>query len=79
MQAISVASREQTQGIQEISAAVTVVDQSTQRNASTVEEASAAAQELSNEAQRLRQLIGRFKISAQNGALGGGPSYVRAA
>ncbi|WP_281405090.1 hypothetical protein [Rhizobium sp. FKY42] len=43
MVAISQASREQATGIAEISSAVNVLDQTTQRNAATVEEANAVA------------------------------------
>ncbi|MBB4006337.1 methyl-accepting chemotaxis protein [Allorhizobium taibaishanense] len=71
VQAISQATGEQFQGIKEINAAVGVVDQSTQRNASTVEEASAAAQELASEAEKLRDLIGGFKVSGARGQMSG--------
>ncbi|MBB4141945.1 methyl-accepting chemotaxis protein [Rhizobium rhizoryzae] len=60
--AISQASREQATGIAEISSAVNVLDQTTQRNAATVEEASAAAQSLSEEARALYERISGFVI-----------------
>ncbi|MCM2450486.1 methyl-accepting chemotaxis protein [Agrobacterium vitis] len=71
VQAISQATGEQLQGIKEINAAVTIVDQSTQRNTSTVEEASAAGQELASEAEKLRDLIGGFKISGTTSLMTG--------
>ncbi|MFD1743935.1 methyl-accepting chemotaxis protein [Rhizobium helianthi] len=68
--AISQASREQATGITEISTAVNMLDQATQRNAATVEEANAAAQSLAAESQALYDLIARFKVNrgtAQSG------------
>lgn len=61
--AISQSSREQATGITEISTAINMLDQATQRNAATVEEANAAAQSLASESQALYDLIARFKVS----------------
>lgn len=60
--AISRSSREQATGISEINEAVNLLDQATQHNAATVEEANAAAQSLSEEAQLLYELIANFKV-----------------
>lgn len=55
-QEISEASIEQTQGITEINKAMNQLDQVTQVNASATEQASAAAEHLSNEASRLKHV-----------------------
>ncbi|MCO5730450.1 PAS domain-containing methyl-accepting chemotaxis protein [Rhizobium sp. SSA_523] len=64
VQAISAAAREQSVGINEINAAIGSLDKVSQKNASTVEEANAAAQTLAAEAASLYEMIGRFKVSA---------------
>lgn len=63
VQQISVAAKEQAQGVAEINGAINSLDQATQRNASTVEEANAAAQSLAAEAGRLFDLINGFKLA----------------
>jgi len=64
---ISAASHEQTSGIEQISQAITQMDQVTQQNAALVEEASAAAQSLQEQAGALVDAVGVFRIQ-------GGPS-----
>ncbi len=59
---IASASQEQAQGLGEVNAAVSQMDQATQQNAAMVEECTAAARTLSNEAQRLTELIGFFDV-----------------
>jgi methyl-accepting chemotaxis protein len=59
---ISNATREQTSGISQVSQAVMMLDQVTQSNASLVEEASAAASSLSNQAARLVDAVSLFRI-----------------
>ncbi len=54
---ISVASQEQSQGVQEISKAMTNLDEVTQTNASTSEEAAAAASQLSSQAESLNHTV----------------------
>ena len=54
---ISTASEEQAQGVREITKAVSLLDQATQQNASTSEEASASAQKLSQQAVNLNSEI----------------------
>jgi methyl-accepting chemotaxis protein len=63
---ISVASHEQSQGIEQINSAVNEIDKVTQQNAATAEEAASAASELSSQAavmlnymQELDHLVGR--------------------
>jgi methyl-accepting chemotaxis protein len=57
MEAIAVSSREQSVGLAEVNTAVNQMDQTTQQNAAMVEQSSAAAGSLANEAGNLRQLI----------------------
>ncbi|WP_052282488.1 methyl-accepting chemotaxis protein [Kluyvera genomosp. 1] len=61
---IAAASDEQNRGIQQVSQAVTEMDNVTQQNASLVEEASAAAASLEEQAARLTQAVGTFRIQA---------------
>ena len=60
---ISAASREQRAGIEEISNAVTQMDAGTQQNAALVEEATAAAQSLDDQAKSLKRLVGKFRLA----------------
>jgi methyl-accepting chemotaxis protein len=60
---ISAASREQRSGIEEISRAVTQMDAGTQQNAALVEEATAAAQSLDDQAKVLKRLVGKFRLA----------------
>ncbi|WP_312588095.1 methyl-accepting chemotaxis protein [Comamonas terrigena] len=61
---ISNASQEQSTGISEIGGAVTQMDQATQQNAALVEEASAAAQSLQQQAAQLADAVAGFKLDA---------------
>ncbi|WP_430231226.1 methyl-accepting chemotaxis protein [Paraburkholderia tropica] len=60
---ITAASGEQRTGIEQVSQAVSQMDEVTQQNAALVEEASAAAQSLSTQAGALRELVSVFKVS----------------
>ncbi|HBI67962.1 MAG TPA: methyl-accepting chemotaxis protein, partial [Massilia sp.] len=60
----------QTAGIEQVNAAIAQMDQTTQQNAALVEEASAAAQSLQQEASTLARTVGAFRIEE---------SHVRAA
>lgn len=55
---ISIACQEQAQGVQEITKAMSQLDQVTQTNAATSEEAASAAEELSSQADSLRSVVG---------------------
>jgi methyl-accepting chemotaxis protein-1 (serine sensor receptor) len=66
---ITAASQEQTSGIEQVNQAITQMDQATQQNAALVEEASAAAQALQEEADRLAQAVGTFRIKGGAGQL----------
>ncbi|KOC88741.1 methyl-accepting chemotaxis protein [Winslowiella iniecta] len=65
MAEIAAASDEQSRGIQQVSQAVTEMDNVTQQNASLVEEASAAAASLEQQAARLTQAVAAFRLSAE--------------
>jgi methyl-accepting chemotaxis protein len=59
---ISAASSEQSAGIEEINLAVTQMDSGTQQNAALVEEATAAARSLDDQARGLKVMVGKFRI-----------------
>ena len=65
--AIVEASKEQATGLKEINTAVNTMDQGTQQNAAMVEETTAAAHSLANEAEQLFQLLGQFNIGSGGG------------
>jgi methyl-accepting chemotaxis protein I, serine sensor receptor len=60
---IAAASEEQSAGIDQVALAVTQMDQVTQQNAALVEQASAAAHSLEDQASKLRQAVGVFQLS----------------
>jgi methyl-accepting chemotaxis protein len=64
---ISAATGEQANGISQVNTAVNQLDQMTQQNAALVEESTAAAQSLKDQATRLTQLVGTFKLDGQPG------------
>ena len=62
--AIVRSAREQSTGLNEISAAVNSIDQGTQKNAAMVEEQTAASHALATEAAALNTLIAQFRLGA---------------
>lgn len=62
MDEISAASQEQSDGIEQVSQAVGQMDQVTQQNAALVQQASAAAASLEEQANRLEQAVAVFKL-----------------
>jgi methyl-accepting chemotaxis protein len=64
MAEISAATVEQTSGIGLVNDAVTQLDQATQQNAALVEESAAAADSLRQQAQRLVEAVGAFRVAA---------------
>jgi methyl-accepting chemotaxis protein-1 (serine sensor receptor) len=62
MEEIAAATVEQSSGIDQVSLAVTQMDEVTQQNAALVEEASAAAQSLEDQARGLRDAVAVFKL-----------------
>jgi methyl-accepting chemotaxis protein len=67
---VASASREQTQGITQISTASGQMDKVTQGNAATAEECSAAAMELNSQARKMKHVVGDL-IGLVNGAAAG--------
>jgi methyl-accepting chemotaxis protein len=61
---ISVASREQSGGIEQVNLAVTQIGEATQQNATLVVEAERAAAELREQADRLSDAVSVFKVNA---------------
>lgn len=61
---ISSAGGQQSDGIAEVSGAVTALDRKTQQNAVLVEQSAAAAKGLREQASRLAQTIGRSRLHA---------------
>lgn len=59
---IAAASQEQASGIDQVNAAISQMDEMTQRNAALVEEVAAAAHSLEDQSQNLNQQIGFFRI-----------------
>jgi len=83
---VASASREQTEGIAQINAAVGQMDKVTQNNAASAEESAAAAEELNAQAETMKQSVlnllllvggngvvttGRFMVPAKNGHANG--------
>lgn len=68
MDEISAASREQSQGINQVTRAVTEMDESTQQNASLVEEAASASKAMEERAQGLVAMVGRFRLEPARGS-----------
>ena len=62
---ISSATTEQTSGIGQVNTAVLQLDQVTQQNAALVEESAAAADSLKQQAHRLAEVVGVFKLSQE--------------
>lgn len=60
---ITAGAKEQSLGIMQINTAINQLDNMTQQNASLVEESSAAAGEMREQAERLNSLIASFKLS----------------
>jgi methyl-accepting chemotaxis protein len=67
--AIVRSAREQSTGLNEISAAVNSIDQGTQKNAAMVEEQTAASHALATEAAALNTLIAQFRLGAGAGGM----------
>lgn len=62
MNEISAASLEQSNGIEQVSTAVTQMDETTQQNAALVEQAAASAEALSGQAATLLEIVRRFRL-----------------
>ncbi|BAN23167.1 methyl-accepting chemotaxis protein [Caballeronia insecticola] len=75
---IAAASEEQSSGIEQVSRAVTQMDEVTQQNAALVEEAAAAAQSLEDQAGRLRQAVAVFQVTDGAASMAAAPAPVHA-
>ncbi|MCF1433999.1 HAMP domain-containing protein [Agrobacterium vitis] len=64
VEAIALASRDQSTALGEVNSAVNGMDQMTQRNAAMVEETNAATRQLADEADTLMGLVDQFKLGA---------------
>lgn len=60
---ISTAGQEQRNGIEQVNRAVTQMDRTTQENAALVGEVAASSQSLQQQAQRLAEVVGRFRLA----------------
>ncbi|HZW13052.1 MAG TPA: methyl-accepting chemotaxis protein [Noviherbaspirillum sp.] len=69
MAEITAASQEQTAGIEQVNQAIGQMDQVTQQNAALVEEAAAAADAMQDQAAKLAQIVGTFKLDRAAAAL----------
>jgi methyl-accepting chemotaxis protein len=66
MAEIASSSREQAAGIEQVNRAITLMDDVTQQNAGLVEEASAAAQALTEQATSLTKLIAHYRVGVDS-------------
>ncbi|WP_437783617.1 CHASE3 domain-containing protein [Sorangium sp. So ce1097] len=74
VQVVAVASREQSNGVAQISGAVELIEQATQRNAAISEELASTAAELSAQAEQLQNVMASFRLSQEsNGDVGHKP------
>lgn len=69
MEAIALASNEQSVALAEVNSAVNQMDQVTQQNAAMVEETNAAGATLANDTQKLRRLVEKFVLAPATGQL----------
>jgi methyl-accepting chemotaxis protein len=76
---ITAAAGEQSSGIGQVNTAVSQLDQMTQQNAALVEESTAAAESLKDQAARLLQVIQIFRLSATATGASPAPSRLAAA
>ena len=83
MSEIMAASQEQSAGIEQVNQAIGQMDEVTQQNAALVEEAAAASASMQDEARRLSDAVGVFKLAGNNAAATGAralaPARTRAA
>jgi methyl-accepting chemotaxis protein len=71
MAEITASAKEQATALTEVNTAVNQMDQTTQQNAAMVEQSTAASHNLSQEAEELATLVGKFHISQQGRGAGG--------
>ncbi len=73
MREITLASNEQSTGIEQVNQAITQMDEVTQQNAALVEQAAAAAEALQDQAAHLAQVVGVFKLDGAIAMLAAAP------
>jgi methyl-accepting chemotaxis protein len=61
---ISASASEQSSGIGQVNGTVVQLDQMTQQNAALVEQSAAAAESLKDQARRLSEVVGTFRLTA---------------
>ncbi|WP_044985773.1 methyl-accepting chemotaxis protein [Sorangium cellulosum] len=66
VQGVAVASKEQSNGVAQISGAVELIEQATQRNAAIAEELASTAAELSAQAEQLQNVMASFRLSRES-------------
>ena len=66
VEGISVASNEQVSALDQIALAITQVSTVVQENSATSEQCAAASEELSNQAQNLKKLIGKYRLKGMS-------------
>ncbi|MCV3766278.1 methyl-accepting chemotaxis protein [Rhizobium sp. TRM95796] len=66
VEAIAMASRDQSNALAEVNSSVNSMDQMTQRNAAMVEETNAATRQLADEADNLMGLVQQFRLAGQS-------------
>ncbi|MFX5494382.1 methyl-accepting chemotaxis protein, partial [Acinetobacter baumannii] len=59
---ITLASQEQSDGIEQVNLAITHIDEATQQNAALVEEAAAAARSMQDQAASLTEAVSVFRL-----------------
>jgi methyl-accepting chemotaxis protein len=69
VQEVAAASAEQSAGVEQVSKAMGVVDQVTQRNASAAEELSSTAEEMASQAEALQQIMAFFLVKDHGSSL----------
>ncbi len=69
MAEITHATQEQTGGIEQVNQAIGLMDEATQQNAALVEESAAAATSMQEQAAKLAQVVGVFKLDAHSVAV----------
>jgi methyl-accepting chemotaxis protein len=75
MAEISAASQEQSQGIEQVNQTITQMDEVTQQNAALVEEASAAARSMEEQAGGLSHSVSLFKLEEAEAPVFGAPRH----
>lgn len=76
---IATGSREQANNLAEIKESVSNLDRVTQQNAAVIEESSAASRSLSDEAERMTDVLGSFRLDAGTARALAGPASDKAA